>query len=444
MHEILAEEQGIKIGYSTLTRAMRRLGLSKGAQPVHAEHVPDVPGEEMQHDTTVYSVELGDHPSVKLVFSCLYLRYCKMRYVKFYRTFNRFVMKCFLDEALRFFGGCARICIIDNTSLVVHSGCGSEALFAPEMVAFANAYGFSWKAHALRHANRKAGNERAFRTIETSFLPGRRFTSLEDLNIQALQWATVQYAQRPQSHTGVIPAALFEQEKKLLRTLPQFISPPSLPHRRVVDAYGYIRFDRNFYWIGQAAKEVSIVQYADHIVIYAAPDKELIRYPLPVDGTEKQVFAPKEAPRSTTQPRNLKLGCNEQERLLREKGVEIGRYIDFIRSAQSTVRYKPQFIRKLYELSCTCDAGLFVAVVQRAIEYRVCSVEVLLRIAVQISTQQQSSKASDTLTLPLQQEYQNRQPYRQGEFSHENIADLSLLDAPPPPAEDNSDGTKSS
>ena len=37
----------------------------------------------------------------------------------------------------------------------------------------------------------KAGEERSFWTVETNFLPGRAFQSLEDLNAQALAWATV-------------------------------------------------------------------------------------------------------------------------------------------------------------------------------------------------------------------------------------------------------------
>ena len=51
-------------------------------------------------------------------------------------------------------------------------------------------YGFQFFCHALDHPNRKAGNERSFRTVETNFLPGRTFESLEDLNEQAKQWAT--------------------------------------------------------------------------------------------------------------------------------------------------------------------------------------------------------------------------------------------------------------
>ena len=93
VHEKLAEEHLIKVKYSTLTRMLRNLGISTSPQ-TRCSRVPDEPGAEMQHDTTVYQVKLGDQ-TVRLVATILYLRYSKRRYLKFYRTFNRFQMKCF-------------------------------------------------------------------------------------------------------------------------------------------------------------------------------------------------------------------------------------------------------------------------------------------------------------------------------------------------------------
>ena len=59
MHEKLAEEQGIEVKYSTLTRMLRQLGISKSQQS-RCSQVPDEPGAEMQHDTTLYRLKLGE------------------------------------------------------------------------------------------------------------------------------------------------------------------------------------------------------------------------------------------------------------------------------------------------------------------------------------------------------------------------------------------------
>ena len=115
VHEILTEEEHILIGYSTLSRKLQKMGLGKKKKS-RCQRVDDVAGEEMQHDTTVYTLKIGSK-KVKVVASLLYFRYSKVRYLKFFRNFNRFKMKCFLHEALTHFGYAASVCIIDNTNL---------------------------------------------------------------------------------------------------------------------------------------------------------------------------------------------------------------------------------------------------------------------------------------------------------------------------------------
>ena len=40
-----------------------------------------------------------------------------------------------------------RVCVIDNTSVIVADGTGADAVIAPEMVAFARTLGFRFQAH---------------------------------------------------------------------------------------------------------------------------------------------------------------------------------------------------------------------------------------------------------------------------------------------------------
>ena len=63
VHEKLVEEEGIQVSYPTLTRLLRDLELGK-SRKVRCDRVPDEPGVEMQHDTTVYQVKLaGQRPA---------------------------------------------------------------------------------------------------------------------------------------------------------------------------------------------------------------------------------------------------------------------------------------------------------------------------------------------------------------------------------------------
>ena len=58
VHEKLVEEENIQVSYPTLTRLLRELGLGKSPK-ARCDRVPDEPGLEMQHDTTVYQVPLA-------------------------------------------------------------------------------------------------------------------------------------------------------------------------------------------------------------------------------------------------------------------------------------------------------------------------------------------------------------------------------------------------
>ena len=259
MYEKLVEEEGVAVAYSTLTRRLRQLGISDPPK-TRCHQVPDEPGAEMQHDTSPYQVELAGRRT-RLIASLIYLRYSKRRYLKFYRAFDRFKMKCFFHQALTFWGYAARQCIIDNTNLARLRGTGAKAIIHPEMEAFAKQYGFQYRCHELGHCDRKAGEERSFWTVETNFLPGRTFQDPEDLNRQAFAWSTTRLDNKPQGKAGLIPAQAFEHERTCLTQLPAHLPPPYKVHGRGTDEYGFMSFGANYYWVpGTRRDEVKVLE----------------------------------------------------------------------------------------------------------------------------------------------------------------------------------------
>lgn len=417
IHEILTEEHGIAIGYSTLTRMIRELELG-GGKKQRCDHVPDRPGEEMQHDTTVYKLKIGE-AWTRVVASVIYFRYSKIRYLKFYRSFNRFRMKCFLHEALMFWGFAAPVCIIDNTNLARLSGSGGKAVMAPEMEQFARKYGFAFKCHEIKHANRKAGNERSFYTVETNFIPGRRFGSMEDLNAQAVNWATVRMPVRPVSKTGLIPAAAFEYERSYLQKVPLFVTPPYLVHERCTDQYGYVSCDGNFYWVpGTSRFDVKVLQYSDRIKIYHQR-KLLCEYDLPPGGVKNEKFAPKGQPQSRYQPNNRKRPTHEEEKKLRAISVETNAYLDFVFTLK-TGKNRHGFVRRLYGLSQKLSPALFIKSVRRAFTYRITDLATIERIAVLLM----QTGVYEIQPAEVDTEYKNREAYCDGRFT--DAVDLSV------------------
>jgi transposase len=420
MHEILSEEHSVTIGYSTLTRLLRGYGIGQKSQHRYA-HVEDVPGAEMQQDTSPHRVKLGNE-TVLVQCSSLYFRYSKMRYIQFYRSFNRFRMKCFFHEALSHFGYAAQTCVVDNTNLAVLHGTGNHAVFHPEMISFAKPYGFAWLAHEKGHANRKAGCERSFWTAETNFLPGRTFVSLEDLNQQALAWSD-RFAKRPQAKTRLIPRELFESEKVDLLKLPGYLEAPYQAHQRVLDAHGYLAFDGNYYWVPDEpgltpGRKVDLLQYSQTLKIFPfglSSGRAALAYPLPAQGTRNQRYAPAGARLNPYPPRHLKASSLEEETRLRAMAPLCGAYLDFIQAAED-VRQKPKHIRSLYHLSRQMTKELWIATLERALRYKVSSLEALQRISRQLL----QAELSDGVEPVMTRDYEKRETYQAGRFSREN------------------------
>jgi len=377
VHEKLVEEERIAISYPTLTRLLREFGINQ-ARPARCDHVPDVPGAEMQHDTTVYQVKLSGQPT-RVVASLLYLRYSKRRYLRFYRVFHRFAMKCFLHEALMYWGYAAGQCIIDNTNLARLRGTGPRAVIVPEMVAFAQRYGFRFLCHEINHPNRKAGEERSFWTVETNFLPGRVFASLEDLNQQALEWATVRMHQRPVAKTGLIPAQAFEQERGYLTELSPQLPAPYEPHERDTDQYGYVPFQGNYYWVpGTERAAVKLLQYADRVKLFQRRVC-VAEYPLPLDGAKNQRISPEGQPVPRHAPRPRRRDSQQEEQRLRALGPQVAAYLDYALQSPGIQRHR--FLRELWALSRQVTAPVFTRALARALRYRIVELRTLHRIA---------------------------------------------------------------
>jgi len=418
IHEILTEEKGVEIGYSTLTSKIRELelGTSKNQR---SGQVPDKPGEEMQQDTSPYQVKLGDR-LVLVQASLVYYRYSKIRYLRFYRSFNRFKMKCFFHEALTFWNYAAGICIIDNTNLARLHGTGKNAVIVPEMEQFAKQYGFAFVCHEIRHSNRKAGNERGFFTVVTNFFAGRKFEDMEDLNQQAFSWATVRSANRPTGKTRLIPAAAFEYEKPYLNELPVYVEPPYLVHQRRTDQYGYASFDGNFYWIpGIKRFDVKVLQYSDYLRIYYKR-KLLGEYEMPSEGVKNEKIYPKGQSKPKHQPKYRKKPTAHEERVLRATSEEVNAYLNF--AIKKGGRQKHRFIRQLYGLHRKLAPSLFIRTIKRALKYRITDAQTIERIAILLMEE----GTYDVPSVQIDHEFTGRESYLDGRFTSD--VDLSVYD----------------
>src|SRR5260370_20660273 len=135
----------------------------------------------MQHDPSPHAAKIAGHLT-RVQTASLVLCYSRLIFFQHYARFTRFECKAFLAQAIAYFGGAAGRCLIDNSHVVVAAGTGANIIVAPEMLAFAERYGFVFKAHAVGDANRSARVEAPFHRIEAGFLRGPRFADSPQLH----------------------------------------------------------------------------------------------------------------------------------------------------------------------------------------------------------------------------------------------------------------------
>ena len=239
MAQILADEHNLHPPYSTLTRWVREAELRQPPKRSGEYHFE--PGQEMQHDTSPHKMEVAGK-SITAQCAGLTLAYSRRLFIWYYPRFTRFEAKECLLRAARFMDGTCPRCVIDNTSVILAGGAGADAVFAPEMVAFARTLGFKFMAHRVNDPDRKARIERPFAWIEGNFLPGRSFTSFDDLNAQALAWCTEVANVKPKRSLGMAPEAAYVMEKPYLSGLPNVL--PAVYEVFVAAGFNMLNFSR--------------------------------------------------------------------------------------------------------------------------------------------------------------------------------------------------------
>ncbi len=272
LQEILSDEHHIDLAYSTLTRLVRQAGLRAPKRRAGAYSFE--PGQEMQHDTSPHRVSFAGKP-VTAQCAAVVLAYSRRLFMQYYPRFTRFEAKVFLTQAFHFMDGTCPCCTIDNTSVLVASGSGPNAQIAPEMAAFGNIFGVTFRPHAVGHADRKARVERPFAYVEGNFLAGRTFTDWQDLNSQARSWCQQVANPKPKRALGMSPEAAYVMEKPALIPLPAYIPPVYQSAFRQGDVEAYVNLETNRYSVPERliGQRVEVLKYPDRVRVFYKHEK---------------------------------------------------------------------------------------------------------------------------------------------------------------------------
>jgi hypothetical protein len=269
VHEELTKA-GAVVSYPALTAFCRKHGIGTAPAPPAGRYTFSQ-GQEMQHDTSPHHATIGGTLTAVQTAS-LVLCYSRMIFFQHYPRFTRFECKAFLAQAIAYFNGSAETCMVDNSHVVVAAGSGADMIPAPEMVAFAERYGFTFKAHEKGDANRSARVEAPFHRIDKGFLVGENFPDWRRLNQRAREtcekwnakFSTKLHASRRE---------LFAAEQPYLKPLPLHVPEVYQLYTRIVDAEAYvhvnrIRYSAPYRLIGRA---LEVRETLERVELYEGP-----------------------------------------------------------------------------------------------------------------------------------------------------------------------------
>lgn len=327
VHEELGAA-GVELAYSTLTEYCRRHAIGTPAKVVSGRYT-FAPGQEMQHDTSPHTVKLGTR-WVKVDCASLVLCYSRVRHVQVYPTWNRFLCKVFLTEALVSFEGAAGRCMVDNSSVVIARGTGKDAVAAPEMEAFGARFGFGFEAHALGDANRSARVERPFHDVEHNFYPGRTFADLADLNGQMRAWCERNRGEYRRS-LQARPLDLYQAERGCLKRLPLHVPEVYEVHPRLVDVEGYVSLHANRYSVPYrlVGRQVEVRESYERVRVLVG-HQVVAEHPRFHEGTQQRRTQPEHRPEGVWKARGVAVPLPE-ERALRAQDAAFGELVDALK-----------------------------------------------------------------------------------------------------------------
>jgi transposase len=182
-------------------------------------------------------------------------------------------LRC-MERGLRFFGGTTEADIFDNMKTVVLSPKPGATVFNPRFLEYARSRGFAVRACNVARGNEKGRVERPIGFIRTRFWPGRRFSDLLDLNVQAARWRDEVANNRVHEVTGKVPALVFEhEERRALRPLSDTPFDADDITSCTVTKTFRVPFDRNRYSVPSRLVGQSVIMRANDeaVAVFLGP-----------------------------------------------------------------------------------------------------------------------------------------------------------------------------
>jgi transposase len=240
-------------------------------------------------------------------------------------------------EAFAYFQGLPRILLYDNLKSAVLERVDNAIRFHPTMLELAKHCRFEPRPVNPARGNEKGRVERAIRYVRSSFFAARPFSSLEDLNAQALDWMhTVTDARKCPEDPLQTVAQVFTEEQPRLMALPDNPFPTEERVEVHVGKTPYARFDRNDYSIPHSHVRRTLLVVASPSTVRIVDGPEVLATHPRCWGVRKQIEAPEHIQglvdfkqrarkhRGMDHLHHAVPGCQDFLRLVAERGGNLG------------------------------------------------------------------------------------------------------------------------
>jgi len=258
----------------------------------------------------------------------------------------------------------AATCLYDNFKVVVTRYDGDEPVYNTRFLAFATHYGFRPVACRPRRSQTKGKVERPFHYVETNFLNGRTFHSLQHLNHVLRWWLREKADVRIHRETNERPLDRYQREQPHLIPLPEQPYDTAEVVYRCVSVEGFIVYCQNRYsvpwrYIGLTLP-VRIVE--QELIVYGPHIEEIARHPLfPRQLTGQVQLQAEHQPREDGE---------KKFEVLQQRYAELGPVASrFLEGLVQQRRYGKDEAHKILALLETYHRQDLLAALERAVRY---------------------------------------------------------------------------
>jgi transposase len=244
IHQDLQAGHGYAGGYQSVKRFVRHL---RNAAPLPFRRIETPAGEEMQVDFGQGAPVLEDGRRRRPHLFRVTLSFSRKGYSEVvWRQNTETFLRC-LENAIRSFGGAPKTVVVDNLKAAVLQADWFDPEINPKLRSFALHYGLVILPTKPRTPQHKGKVEAGVKYVQNNALKGRTFTSLAEQNQFLLQWERRVADTRIHGTVRQQVAALFEQERPALQTLPADLFPSFHEAKRRVHRDGYVEYNRAYY-----------------------------------------------------------------------------------------------------------------------------------------------------------------------------------------------------